>query len=155
MFLDYLFRKMHFDQQTVKSLTVPEYLDRYPNLQVAQPVMSSWGHKGYCEVWCEGSNDWIYPHLHEGADRMVELARTFPDVPPLKRRALNQAARELLLVQSSDWAFIMKTGTMVSNVWSPKRAAIRPVKNSWMSTVLPCTIQSMRAKMRVCSTRSG
>ena len=28
-------------------------------------------------------------------------------------RALNQAARELLLAQSSDWAFIMKTGTMV------------------------------------------
>ena len=27
--------------------------------------------------------------------------------------ALNQAARELLLAQSSDWAFIMKTGTMV------------------------------------------
>ena len=31
----------------------------------------------------------------------------------LRRRALNQAARELLLAQSSDWAFIMKTGTMV------------------------------------------
>ncbi|RPH91024.1 MAG: DUF1957 domain-containing protein, partial [Chroococcales cyanobacterium metabat2.561] len=28
-------------------------------------------------------------------------------------RALNQAARELLLAQSSDWAFIMRTGTMV------------------------------------------
>jgi 1,4-alpha-glucan branching enzyme len=34
-------------------------------------------------------------------------------VPPLKVRALNQAARELLLAQHSDWAFIMKTGTMV------------------------------------------
>ncbi len=104
---------MHHDQQTVKTITVPEYLDRFPNLQVAQPVMSSWGYKGYCEVWCEGTNDWIYRHLHEGADRMVELARANPEVPPLKRRALNQAARELLLVQSSDWAFIMKTGTMV------------------------------------------
>ena len=29
------------------------------------------------------------------------------------RRALNQAARELLLAESSDWPFIMKTGTMV------------------------------------------
>ena len=75
--------------------------------------MSSWGYKGYCEVWLEGSNDWIYRHLHEGADRMVELARDNPDPTPLRRRALNQAARELLLAQSSDWAFIMKTGTMV------------------------------------------
>jgi len=112
--INYLFRKMHYDQQTVKTITVPEYLDRYPNLQISQPAMSSWGYKGYCEVWCEGSNDWIYRHLHEGADRMVELARANRDVSsPLKRRALNQAARELLLVQSSDWAFIMKTGTMV------------------------------------------
>ena len=31
----------------------------------------------------------------------------------LERRALNQAARELLLAQASDWAFIMKTGTTV------------------------------------------
>ena len=31
----------------------------------------------------------------------------------MEKRALNQAARELLLAQSSDWAFIMTTGTMV------------------------------------------
>src|SRR5205807_9481995 len=48
-----------------------------------------------------------------GADRALEMARHNADAEPLKRRALNQAARELLLVQSSDWAFIMKTGTMV------------------------------------------
>jgi 1,4-alpha-glucan branching enzyme len=111
--IESLLRKLHTDQQTVKAITVPEYLDRYPNIQVAQPAGSSWGHKGYAEVWCEGNNDWIYPHLHEGAERMVELARTYPEAQALKRRALNQAARELLLVQSSDWAFIMKTGTMV------------------------------------------
>ena len=31
----------------------------------------------------------------------------------MRRRALNQAARELLLAQSSDWAFIMTMGTTV------------------------------------------
>ena len=29
------------------------------------------------------------------------------------KRALNQAARELLLLEASDWPFIMKTGTVV------------------------------------------
>jgi 1,4-alpha-glucan branching enzyme len=111
--IDFLMRKAHFDQQTIKTITVPEYLDRHSSLQVAQPSGSSWGYKGYAEVWCEGSNDWIYRHLHEGAERMVELARNNPEPPPLHRRALNQAVRELLLAQSSDWAFIMKTGTMV------------------------------------------
>ncbi len=111
--INFLLRKLHYDQQTVKAITVPEYLEKFPHLQVAQPSMSSWGYKGYAEVWLEGSNDWIYRHLHEGADRMVELARENPDPTPLRRRALNQAARELLLAQSSDWAFIIKTGTMV------------------------------------------
>ena len=112
--INFLLRKIHWDQQTVKTITIPEYLDRQPTNQVSQPSFSSWGHKGYCEVWCEGSNDWIYPHLHEIADRMCELAQHHPDHgDALRRRALNQAARELLLAQSSDWAFIMKTGTMV------------------------------------------
>ena len=112
--INFLLRKMHYDQQMIKTVTVPEYLDRHPKIQVSKPSFSSWGYKGYCEVWLEGSNDWIYRHVHEDADRMVELARANNGDPPaLRRRALNQAARELLLAQSSDWAFIMKTGTMV------------------------------------------
>jgi len=47
------------------------------------------------------------------AERMVELARRFETPNDLERRALDQAARELLLAQASDWAFIMKTGTTV------------------------------------------
>jgi 1,4-alpha-glucan branching enzyme len=44
---------------------------------------------------------------------MVELAQAFPHSEGVQRRALAQAARELLLAQSSDWAFILKTGSHV------------------------------------------
>ncbi len=44
---------------------------------------------------------------------MVELAHKFRESDGVKKRALNQAARELMLAQSSDWAFILKTGTTV------------------------------------------
>jgi 1,4-alpha-glucan branching enzyme len=111
--IDFLLRKLHFDQDTIRPITPSEYLQEHPKLQVLTPSMSSWGYKGYSEVWLEGSNDWIYPHIHMMADRMVELAGRAPDASGLAHRALNQAARELLLAQSSDWAFIMKTGTMV------------------------------------------
>src|SRR5438067_11009858 len=112
--INFLLRKIHYDQQTVKTITIPEYLDRFPKIQLSQPSLSSWGYKGYCEVWLEGSNDWIYRHVHEDSDRMVELAQANRETgSALRRRALNQAAREVLLAQSSDWAFIMKTGTMV------------------------------------------
>lgn len=44
---------------------------------------------------------------------MIELANSYPEAEGIQRRTLNQAARELLLAQSSDWPFIMKSGTMV------------------------------------------
>jgi len=95
-------------------MTTPsEYLEMFPTQQVATPSASSWGANGYWDVWAEGSNSWIYQHLHIAADRMTELAREFHDCYGLTDRAMKQAARELLLAQSSDWAFIMKTDTMV------------------------------------------
>lgn len=62
-------------------------------------------------MWLNGANDRVYRHLHKMGERMVELARGHPDAAGLRRRVLNQAARELLLAQASDWPFIMKTGT--------------------------------------------
>jgi 1,4-alpha-glucan branching enzyme len=112
-FLDYLFRKMHFDQDVIKPITPSEFLAKHPEIEVCQPPFSTWGARGYAEVWLNQGNDWIYPHLDVAAERMVELAHRYEQPNELERRALNQAARELLLAQSSDWAFIMKTGTTV------------------------------------------
>ena len=44
---------------------------------------------------------------------MVEIVKTNPNATGIQERALNQAARELVLAQSSDWAFIMTTQTAV------------------------------------------
>ncbi len=111
--LDFLIRKTVYDQRTVRLVTPLEYLRENPKCQVSTPSLSSWGYKGFGEVWLEGSNDWIYRHLHKAADRMVELSRRFPEAEGLLKRALNQAGRELMLAQSSDWAFIMKTASHV------------------------------------------
>jgi 1,4-alpha-glucan branching enzyme len=112
--LDFLIRKIHYDQDTIRMITPSEYLLQNRRNQVITPSMSSWGYKGYSEVWLQGSNDWIYRHLHEASYRMTEMVKMFPNTNGLKKRALNQALRELLLAQSSDWAFIMATGTHVS-----------------------------------------
>jgi 1,4-alpha-glucan branching enzyme len=111
--LNFLIRKIAYDQKTIKLITPSDYLKIYPRNQVLTPSYSSWGWKGYNEVWLEGSNDWIYRHLHKAVERMIELAERYahPEPNGSLRRGLNQAARELLLAQSSDWAFIMKTQT--------------------------------------------
>ncbi len=111
--INFLLRKAYYNQNTVRMITPSEYLGIHPTHQLCTPPLSSWGYKGYCEVWLEGKNDWIYRHLHKATEQMTELANTYPYSNGLLERALKQAARELLLAQSSDWAFIMKTGTMV------------------------------------------
>jgi 1,4-alpha-glucan branching enzyme len=113
IFINDVFRQLHFDQNSVEPITPGDYLDRHPTNQVSTPALSSWGAKGYGAFWCNESNAWTYRHAHVAAERMIELARRHPEAQGLTRRALNQAARELLLVQSSDWPFIMTTGSTV------------------------------------------
>ena len=111
-FVDFLCRKSWFDQQTYQMTHLSDYLKEHPTQQVCRPSQSSWGYKGFHEYWLNETNAWIYPHLHKAAERMIEISTREPE-DKLEWRALNQAARELLLAQSSDWAFIMRTGTMV------------------------------------------
>jgi 1,4-alpha-glucan branching enzyme len=133
-FLDFLFRKLHYDQATLEAITPMEYLERHPRNQLLTPSFSSWGYKGYAEVWLEGSNDWVYRHLDHATETMQQLARAYPEAEGLRRRALNQAARELLLAQSSDWAFIMKTGTMVP--YAVKRTELHVQRLLRLATML-------------------
>ncbi|MDI6732732.1 MAG: DUF1957 domain-containing protein [Planctomycetota bacterium] len=113
--------------QGLKLITPSDYLKKHHRLQVSLPSFSTWGDRGYCEVWLNGKNDWFYRHLHKAEARMIELAckyyngKKIPLNPPvrgeiggfhqlsLREKALNQMARELLLAQSSDWAFLLTT----------------------------------------------
>ncbi|MDB6174615.1 MAG: 1,4-alpha-glucan branching enzyme [Chthoniobacteraceae bacterium] len=111
-FINLFIRKSVHDQTEYKLTTPSSYLASHDTHQLLAPSSSSWGHKGYWEVWLDDSNSWIYPHLHIAARRMTQMARAHRETTSkLLDRALRQMARELLLAQSSDWAFLMKTGT--------------------------------------------
>jgi len=110
--LDYLIRKVAREQDTIRLVTLPEYQEEFPVNQTATPCMSSWGYKGFSQVWLNQNNHWIYPHLHAAAEMMEKMAAAHPRATGLTLRALNQAARELLLAQASDWTFMINEGTM-------------------------------------------
>ena len=111
-FLEQVFRNL--DARNDLVATTPQaYLQQFDDCEVVSPEMSTWGAQGYAAVWLNETNDWIYPHYDAAVRRMIRLAQRNGGALGLRRRALNQAAREVLLAQSSDWAFIMKTGTMV------------------------------------------
>jgi 1,4-alpha-glucan branching enzyme len=110
-FLNFFIRKAACDQEVFMLDTPAEFLRSHQSHQVAVPSASSWGEEGFWRVWLNDANQWIYPHLRTAQARMTELAQRNPDAGGLRERALKQAARELLLAQSSDWPFILHTGT--------------------------------------------
>lgn len=112
LFLENVFREAA-KQDTFEFITPSGYLEKSKYIQVSQMADSTWGHKGYNEFWLNPSNDWVYRHFHEIEERMIELANRYNESYGIIKRALNQCAREVLLAQSSDWAFIMSTNTTV------------------------------------------
>ncbi|MFL6466417.1 MAG: glycoside hydrolase family 57 protein [Pyrinomonadaceae bacterium] len=121
-FLDFFFRKLHFDQSEISAVTPGDFLDSGLPIQVQQPAASSWGENGYYKVWLNEKNAWMYPFQHDAERKMTELASKYDALPrsngtaetiTLTTRILNQLARELLLAQSSDWAFQIYQGTTV------------------------------------------
>jgi 1,4-alpha-glucan branching enzyme len=112
--LEQMCRRMCAGASRVRMTTPVEYLDGRPEVQTVRPAASTWGWKGYSEIWLAGENDWIQRHLYRAGRRMCVAADESPEADGLSRRALNQAARELLLAQQSDWPFMIKAGTMVA-----------------------------------------
>jgi 1,4-alpha-glucan branching enzyme len=104
-FIEALFREGAQNEE-VQFMTPSEYLCKLDSstVQTLTPEFSSWGTNGYSETWLDASNDWMYRHTMRALDRMVELVDRFPNNTGLKERALNQAAREILLVIASDWS---------------------------------------------------
>ena len=112
-FLDFLFRELHYREKIVRAVAPGDFLDAGIPIQTQQPSASSWGEKGYYKVWINENNSWMYPYQHDAERKMTEFANRFTEPDELTERALNQMARELLLAQSSDWAFQIYQGTTV------------------------------------------
>jgi 1,4-alpha-glucan branching enzyme len=111
----------HYGREDFQLATPPEFLSRHPTQQTVSPAASTWGENGHLGVWLDKTNSWIYPHLYSAAERMTKLAGAHRGVADgLADRVLKQLARELLLAQSSDWAFLIRTGT--AKHYATKRA---------------------------------
>ena len=87
-----------------------EVLSRGESLQVCRPSPSSWGQGGYHTYWLNDTNAWVVPQWQRASQAMVR--RVSQGVANHRQRELlDQAGRELLLAQSSDWSFILRAGT--------------------------------------------
>jgi 1,4-alpha-glucan branching enzyme len=110
-FLEGVFRQLPRTRGILEAVTLGGYLDRHPDLRAATPSASSWGAGGYGEVWVGHEAGWSWRHVHHATRYIAWLVGRHGSVEGLRGAALDQAIRELLLLQSSDWNFIIKTGT--------------------------------------------
>jgi 1,4-alpha-glucan branching enzyme len=106
-FLEAVFRHLDTSEGKIRLVHLSEYLAETNHACAQQPTASTWGAEGYNRVWINEKNHWLYRHQHWAEQQMLRLAHHFSNPTPIQERLLNQAARELLLLQSSDWAFML------------------------------------------------
>jgi 1,4-alpha-glucan branching enzyme len=96
--------------QEVWLTTAREFLEAYPPTEVLVLPESSWGLGGGHWTWDNPETHWMWEPIHAAEARMERLAARYPEADAETARVLNQAARELLLLQASDWPFLVTTG---------------------------------------------
>lgn len=101
----------HFAQNPdIAMMTASEYLTAYPPKEVLHLPESSWGAGGTHFTWNNTETEWMWSPIHESEARMEALANRYTDPTAEETLVLAQTAREILLSQSSDWAFLVTTG---------------------------------------------
>lgn len=98
--------------EVVDLVTALEYLEAHPPETVIHVPEGSWGAGGTHFTWNNIEVNWMWPPIHEDERRLTRLANRHRNDwhEESLRGVLNQAARELLLAESSDWPFLVTTG---------------------------------------------
>ncbi len=99
------------NHETLSLVTAEQYIEMGLPKQYGVPTYSSWGDRGYAETWVDGSNDEMYRYLHRAIQAVTDTVNRYPGVRGIQKRAVQQSIKELFLAMSSDWAFLMKSGT--------------------------------------------
>ena len=94
----------------VKTVTLSEYFEKYPPIEVVTLPEGSWGEGGFHWVWLNENTEWTWKHIYS-----VE-SRIYPILDELKAKGGDDAqllwsllVRQLLLLQASDWQFLITT----------------------------------------------
>jgi len=95
---------------SVDLTTAPAFLEAHPPETVLHLPEGSWGAGGTHFVWDNTDTHWMWPVIHAAERRMLDQVRKHPSPSAAEELVLKQSARELLLLQSSDWPFLVSTG---------------------------------------------
>jgi 1,4-alpha-glucan branching enzyme len=95
----------------VELISCAAYLKHYPRVGFLTLHEGSWGAEGGDQVWMNPDTAWTYAHIYpaELATRAIATAGKWRGSES-GTRIVKQLCRELLLLESSDWQFLITTG---------------------------------------------
>lgn len=94
----------------VQLTTARDYVDAHPPTEVMAIPESSWGAGGGHWTWLNPDTEWVWPLIHAAERRMEHIVRRWPEADGEWADVMAQMARELVLLESSDWPFLISTG---------------------------------------------
>jgi len=89
------------------ALRLGDVLRRHPRCSVVQPASSSWGEGGFAAPWVGPRSAFVWRHVHEVHRRVEHALAVGRQLDGRRGAALDQAIRELLLLEASDWPFMI------------------------------------------------
>jgi 1,4-alpha-glucan branching enzyme len=110
LFIKALLKGLHHSPY-VSAVTASEQLHHIKPHEVVSMPEGSWGENGHHNVWMNDGTKWTWTMLYEAEDRFDRLMNKYPahEMDETMRRICTQAMRELLLLQASDWQFLITT----------------------------------------------
>ncbi|RPH75028.1 MAG: DUF1957 domain-containing protein [Candidatus Rokuibacteriota bacterium] len=106
--LEHVVREMARDG--VRPMTLGQALEVVPPRGPVQLPEGSWGEGGDHRVWLNRDTEWTWDRLYSAELEWVEHLQRGDGGDAELTRVLSQASRELMLLQSSDWQFLITTG---------------------------------------------
>jgi 1,4-alpha-glucan branching enzyme len=98
-----------FQAAGVTAMTLGEALEAVPPRATVSLPEGSWGEGGDHRVWLNAHTEWTWDRVYSAEAEWVELLGRADGANADFRRVLAQATRELLLLQASDWQFLITT----------------------------------------------
>lgn len=98
------------NSDTVELTTASDFIEKHPPEDVLALQEGSWGQAGNHFTWLNVDTEWMWPLIHSAEVKMEELVAQYPSATGILSEVLKQTARELLLLESSDWPFLITTG---------------------------------------------
>lgn len=97
----------------VEVTTPSEYVSQHPPIDAVRLRESSWGAGGRHHAWMNEATTSLWKDLAEAESRLsnaIERCRSALAFDARVARLIDQGMRELMLMQSSDWPFLITTG---------------------------------------------